>query len=329
MWCILPSLVGCRGARTERNTLDELPIVAENLDGISEAAAALYTQQEDGTYRLPVKGAGGFEIVETSKSTANMNRVRNERDAFRNKLRAFEKLGRPPEDLQGLLELAEVIPEGKGADDIRAALAALEKTGGDPDKAVEERVRVQTQAALSKHQKELEKRDGAVSKMRGALHSTLVRSEISRALAEAGVTGAAAKLLATHLEAEHVRVAEEQDGDDVRYGVEVIGADRQRRYGADGSPFSVKSLVDEMKASEEYAAFFPGSGSSGAGTKQPGGNTNNGASALAHGVRNVGGQKVISQSTFKEWARGRGAPPQKLVELMEAIGKQEIKVVPD
>lgn len=304
-----------------------LKLVLDSLDGVDDGIASLYGEV-DGRYVLQTEAAGGFEVVDSKRSTDNMNRIRNERDAFKNKLRSFEKLGRGPDDLASLLELADVIPEGKGADDLRAAFAALDKTGGDPDKTIEERVRQQTAAALSKHAKELEKRDGAVAKMRQSLHSTLVRSEISRALAEAGVTGAAAKLLASHLEAEHVRVAEEQDGDEIRYGVEVIGADRQRRYGADGSAFSVKALVDEMRGNDEYAAFFPGSGSSGAGSKQPGSNTN-GSPTLAHGVRLVGGKKTVTMSTFQNWSRGKGAPPTELAKLMDSVLKQEIQVVPD
>lgn len=116
----------------------------------------------------------------------------------------------------------------------------------------------------SAHRTEVEKYTKRIEALTGQLHSHLVTSTATAALAEAGAIDV--DLVLPHLQTQ-VKVAEE----DGKFNVFVVdGAGDPRYSGNTGAPMTIKELVAEMRSKDKFAPLFKSDSHSGGG-RAPGG----------------------------------------------------------
>ena len=115
---------------------------------------------------------------------------------------------------------------------------------------------------IEANKKELEKRDQRNQALQNQLYGLLVENSAVAAVAELkGVP----ELLLPFIKTQ-VKVAEENG----EFKVQVLDGQGEVRYGATGSPMTIKELVQEMKAQEKYGRLFESEAPAGPGGKPPG-----------------------------------------------------------
>lgn len=212
-----------------------LKLTVDSLEAVDETYHDLYEPDGD-RFKLKVEG-----IEDTSGLKSALQKERKEREAREKQAKAWERLGKSPEEIEELLEAQA-----------RADEAKAEKAG-EWDKL---------KAQMNeKHQSEIKAREDKIAAMRSALERHLVDAAATAAIAsEKGVPD----LLLPHVQ-RHVRVVEE-DGE---FAVKVVDAKGDPRVDGKGEPLTIADLVKEMKASEIFGRAFEASGNTGSG-KQPG-----------------------------------------------------------
>lgn len=205
----------------------------ETLDGLNEALHQLYTKQEDGRFYLDVDG-----LPEMSVALKKANKEAAERR------KALEKLDGIDPERYAELEKAE---QDRATHDAEAK--------GQWDK-----LRVQM---AENHQKDLDAERGNSGRYRTALEQHLVDAQATVAIVDAkGVP----QLLLPHVKG-RVKVIE-QDG---QFTVQVLDAQGNPMVvDAAGTPATIKSLVEHMKADPIFGRAFEGSGASGGGASSAG-----------------------------------------------------------
>lgn len=164
-------------------------------------------------------------------------------------LSALEQYGSNPAEIaQGIEKaIAEATKGKKGPEEIQQAVKAAQ------------------QAMAEAHAKELKghvERNGLLTQH---LHTHLFNSEARAALAELGAVNA--DLVLPFLQTQ-VQVVEENG----RFSVQVKGPDGNPRYSGVGTgPMTVKELVTEMRAQDQFKPFFKSDKPSGGGTPGAGG----------------------------------------------------------
>lgn len=111
----------------------------------------------------------------------------------------------------------------------------------------------------SKYQKELEARDSDLGRTRSALQKHLIEGTAIAAIAK---EKGSAKLLLPHV-VSRARMVEE-DGE---YRVEVLGANGEPMFNAEGERASIEDVVRELKASEDFLGAFEATGRAGSGAQ--------------------------------------------------------------
>jgi hypothetical protein len=215
----------------------KLKITKAEWEGLEEGIQKLY-EEKNGEYVLSVEG-----VEDTTGLKNALQKERNEREKFAKQVKAWETLGKTPEEISELLAKLD-------ADEAKKA----EKAGEW------EKVKAQL---LDSHKKELEKKDGVIAKMQQSLESYLVDANATAAIAE---LKGAPMLLLPHVKAS-VKVIE----NDGRYMVQVVDTAGTPRVNSKGDPLTIKELVEEMKQSEIFGRAFESTGTSGSGAS--GGNT--------------------------------------------------------
>lgn len=211
-----------------------LKLEVTTLDEVPEAARSLY-KEADGKFLLDVDVE---PAVRTATSKAN-----KEAADFRHKVKAWEKLGKSPEEIEDLLVAHARAEEEKAA------------KGGEWDK-----LKLQM---VEKHGKELEGERAKGMRLRGTLERHLIDGAATAAIAEAkGVP----QLLLPHVRA-HVRVVEEND----EFVARVVDAKGDPRVDSKGNFMSIGDLVSEMRQNEVFGRAFESSGAGGSGTPPNGG----------------------------------------------------------
>ncbi|MDR1648770.1 MAG: hypothetical protein LBR71_00790 [Synergistaceae bacterium] len=211
-------------------------------EGLEEGLRKLY-EEKDGEYVMSVEG-----IEDTTGLKNALQKERADREKFAKQVKAWEALGKTPEEISELLAKLD-------EDEAKRA----EKAGEW------EKVKAQL---LDSHKKELEKKDGDIAKMRLALESHLVDAAATAAIAE--LKGVPQLLLP------HVKTAVKVVEADGRYTVQVVDAAGTPRVNAKGDLLSIKELVEEMRQSDVFGGrAFESTGTSGggAGGGKPGGST--------------------------------------------------------
>ena len=209
-----------------------LPLTVDSIDDVPEAIRDQY-KEVDGVFRLDLEG---YEDPANLKSA-----LQKEREAAKNaakQVKAWESIGKTPEEIQELLEAQQK----KQEEDLNKA--------GEWDKL---KAQMNDQFA-----KEKEKLQSALTAKERAIEKHLIDAQATAAIAE--LKGVPALLL-PHVKAS-VKVIEE-DGE---YSVRVVGPDGNPRVNAQGDYLSIKDLVSEMRQSDIFGRAFEASGTSGSGT---------------------------------------------------------------
>lgn len=212
-----------------------LKMTVDSLEAVDEPLRDFYEQDGD-KFKLKVEG-----VEDTTGLKTALQKERREREAREKQAKAWERLGKSPEEIEELLNAQARIEEEKAT------------KAGEWDKL---------KAQMNeKHQSEIKAREEKIAAMQATLERHLVDAAATAAIAaEKGVPD----LLLPHVQ-RHVRVVEE-DGE---FAVKVVDAKGDPRVDAKGEPLTIADLVKEMKASEIYGRAFEASGNTGSG-KQPG-----------------------------------------------------------
>lgn len=212
----------------------KLNINKAEFDALGEGVKGFY-EEKDGSYRLLVDGI---------EDTAGLKRALEAERANAKKAKAFEALGKTPEEISELLKKLEEEEEKKA------------EKSGEWDKL---------KAQLNEqHAKALAEKDKVIETLRSRLERELVDAKAVEAISEKkGV----AQLLLPHVRA-NVRVVENDAGELV---VRVVGADAEPRLNSKGDYMTIAELVEEMSKSDVFGRAFEASGISGSNNKGGGG----------------------------------------------------------
>lgn len=226
------------------DSIDTIPVDFRGLYEVKEGKAHL--RAEDPGVKSAVSAIQGLQGA--------LTKARGEVKALSGKvvdLSALEQYGSTPAEIaQGIEKaISEATKGKKGPEEIQQAVKAAQ------------------QAMAEAHGKELKTLQDRASMLTQHLHTHLFTSEARAALAEAGALNA--DLVLPFLQ-QQVLVAEENG----RFSVQVKGPDGNPRYSGVGTgPMTVKELVTEMRAQEQFKPFFKSDKPSGGGTPGSGGGT--------------------------------------------------------
>ncbi len=210
-----------------------LKLTVDSLDGMDDAAKALYVQDGE-KFKLDV------DVPQPEDTSGLKNALQAERkiaNALDKKVKNWEKLGKQPEEIQELIEAQEL-----------QARSQAEKRG-EFDKILAQ--------VNEKNIQALKAKDETIGQMRKRLESELVDAKAIAAIAAAkGKTKLLLPLVKNQL-----RV-------DENFNVVVLGADGETPKVDDkGNPVGITELVNEMRQSEDYGSAFEGAGHTGSGTR--------------------------------------------------------------
>ena len=209
----------------------KLKVTADEYKKLDEGIKGLY-EEKDGGYVLSIDG-----LEDTSGLKSALEKERKARSDFEKLSKAFQGLGKTPEEIAELLKVQDEAEKGK-----------LEQKG--------EWEKLKNQL-LEGHKKAIETKDEEVKKMRSALESYLVDAAATEAIAsEKGIP----QLLLPHVKGT-VKVVEEEG----KYHVRILGADGSPRVNTKGEFLGIKDLVTEMKGNDVFGRAFDGTGTGGGG----------------------------------------------------------------
>lgn len=215
-----------------------LKLTVDSLDAVDEPLRALYEEAE-GKFRLKVDG-----IEDTGGLKTALQKERADRAAYEKQVKAWQGLGKSPDEIKELLAAQTKAEEDK-----------LNKAG-EWDK-----LRAQMN---EKHQADLKVKDETIGQMRKRLQAELVDAKAVSAIASA--KGVPDLLLP------HVQRFTKVDDD---FNVVVVDAKGDPRVNGKGEPLTIADLVSEMRASEVYGRAFEASGNTGGGTRPANGGGGN------------------------------------------------------
>lgn len=214
-----------------------LKLVVDKIDDVPEAIRGEYVEK-DGKFQLNVD-----DLPDITPLKKAVEAERKARSALETKIKAWEKLGKSTDEIQGMIEEFAKIEEGKLTqagewDKLKAQMNAKHSD--------------EVKALLAK----LDAKDGELKSVLATADSRLIRTEATAAIAAAkGVP----ELLLPHVQ-QFLRV-------DDKGNVTVVDAQGGPRVNGKGDPLTVNDLVNELKASDLFGRAFEGSGNSGSGMR--------------------------------------------------------------
>jgi hypothetical protein len=221
----------------------------DSLDKVPEDFRGLYVETDDG-YKLnsddPGVGSAVKAIVGLNKALVASRAEAQDAKSKAVDLGPLKDYGETPEDI---------------AEAFNNKLEEASKTAkGKNDETVEAKIKATREAMADAHGKEKDQMNKRIEALTGQLYSRMVSAEATAALAEAGAINP--KLVLPFIE-QQVDVAEE-DGE---FQVRVIDpVKKQERFsGTTGSHMTIKELVQEMKADEQYEPLFKSEAPAGGG----------------------------------------------------------------
>lgn len=212
--------------------MPKLKAVLDTLDGLPEGQKGLYVESEDGKFRLD---AEGIEDVGGLKST--VDKLRKERKELTEKLKKVGDID--TEEFERLR--AESEQRAEKGDDLEKRLATAQK----------------------KFDREKAELDSKLLARDKKIHQLVAEDKAREAIETAG---GRPKVLLPHV-LTNTKVIEE-DGDFVAVVIDEKGNERTAKSG--DKRFSLEDLVLELKADEEFASAFNGTGASGTGAPPSG-----------------------------------------------------------
>jgi Txe/YoeB family toxin of Txe-Axe toxin-antitoxin module len=222
-----------------------LKLIIDKLEDVDEALRPLY-EEKDGKFQLAVEG-----IEDASGLKKALNSERQQRAAFEKKVKAWEALGKTPEEIAELTAAAQQAEEDKlkGAGEWEKLKAQM----NDAHKR-----------ALDAKDAAIAAKDAEIAGMRASLERHLI---VAQATAEIAAAKGEPELLLPVVQ-RFMKVNEENGN----YSTQIVDAKGDPRVDAKGNPLSLSALMAELKANEKYGRAFEGSGSSGSGMPPGGGN---------------------------------------------------------
>jgi len=211
-----------------------LALIVDSIDTVPEALRGEYTEK-DGKFHLNVEG-----LDDTAGLKSALQKTRAERDAEQRQRKAWERLGKTPDEIAELLAKIE--------EDTTAAA----RKKGDVDAILK-----QKQEAWDKEKAALL---GEIDASRSSERSAVVGERVLGALAKAGATEEGTELLPERL-ATRIKF-ETVDGKRVLKIMQADGETPMAGSGADGAA-TIDDLVKE--ATTKYPSLFKGSGAAGGG----------------------------------------------------------------
>lgn len=215
----------------------KLPYTTDSLDGIDEAHHGLY-EEKDGKFVLSIDGLP--EPDDNSGLKTALERERESRKKFEKQIRAWEKVGKTPDEIAELLEQAEE----------RARKKAEEE--GDFDKLLSQH--------RTKWEKEKDDLEAELEAARASERSAIIGNSLMAALTKAGATEEGIDLLPDRLAN---RISFERDGSE--RVIKIMAADGVTPMA--GSSKDGTATFDDLvkEAVEKYPSLFKGSGAGGSG----------------------------------------------------------------
>jgi hypothetical protein len=234
-------------------------LMQEEWGGLSADVQAHYAAAEDGSYRLEISPAGGFEFADTRKLKAALQTERVERTKAAKALKALtERVGDMDVDaareaVQKVAAMGDWDPEKKLAE----AKKQFEQQLADKYEGAQKQL-------LAKHTEEIKARDSMLSSTQAQLQAQLIASAGVSAI---NAAGGSVDLLLPIVE----RTTRMKLGEDGRYYAEVVdmtGTPRLSTKSGSTSPMSVAELVEELRGDEKFARAFDGTGAKGSGSSR-------------------------------------------------------------
>lgn len=237
------------------------PIIdTATFQGLDPILQAEYKPQDDGTYKLSVGAAGGYELANTANLLSSVRNARAERDEAATKLREMQgRLG--DHDLDALLQaqnrLAELEARGQGnSQDAQALRAEIEAE-------VTERFQ-QREATLSEsHQTELAKLEDRAKSLSQRMQDLVFNQAATQAILDVD-KNAEPRFLIPELR-NRSQLVEQEDGS---FAVQVVGADgKQVLKSKNGEvvPVDLSDVVGELRKDPVFGRAFGAMGSGGSG----------------------------------------------------------------
>ena len=273
-------------------------LTAEEWGGLSADVKTHYALvDEDGSYRLEVSPAGGFEFANTQGLKSALQKERTARGSAESKLNALtEKVGDMDVDagraaIEKVAEMADFDPDKK--------LAAAKE---EFEKKVSEKYDALSKATAMKHTTEVDGMKATMATTLAQLQKELIASAATAAISKAG---GSVELLLPIVE-RTTRMQPRDDGTFVAEVVDIGGQPRLSPKAGKMDPMSVAELVEEMRGNDTYARAFDGTGASGSGSSRN----------AAGGGKPAGGAKTVAKGDLAGMAAN-----------MEGIAKGEVTVV--
>lgn len=276
-----------------------LDLVVDSKDGLAEDIAAEYepgTDALEGKFILQTKAAGGLAVEDVAGLKKSLEASRGEVNVAQKKLKTFDGISDPKAAKDAMKKVAEM-------------------AGWDPDKEVSEKIAAREAELIKVHTEALTKETSRGDGLASQLEKTLVIAAATEAIQKAG---GRIQLLLPHVR-NQVRMKQSEGGDFIAEVFDPVN--KSPRVGdTQGNPMTIPALVAEMKASDDFAAAFDGTGSTG------GGAGGGGAGNAESGKKGGSGGDAPTKKTGKVPTVSR-SDQTAMNDNWEKIAKGEVEVV--
>lgn len=234
-----------------------LPLFVEKIDDVDENLRSLYSEK-DGKFYLDAEGLEDLHS-EVNKSKSFVKRANDEAKAERLKRRAYEAIGKSPEEIQAILEEYGSLQELKEKHEMTEA----EKKGQW------DQLRAQMN---EKHAEQLKAKDALIlaeqeknNRLLSSIQQHLVNSSATAAIAQhKGIPQLLLPFVARHIKCSR----DEETGE---FQLSVVDDKGEPKVNGKGEPLTIEEFVSEMRADATFGRAFEGTGASGGGPRPPGG----------------------------------------------------------
>lgn len=228
-----------------------LKAIVTSLDGLPDSVATEYAKNdEDGRFYLQVDPVDGHALEDVAGLKNTLSGIQKERTEARERLKRFDGLDpdKAREDRARVEEMADWTPDDK-----------VKQLMADQNKQV-----------MEKHAAEMEAERAKSAKSREQLGKLLVQGEAHAALSRHKMAKGGAELLMPHIVSQ-VKLVANEAGDLIPRVMSADGTERiSLKPNSGATPMGIEELVETMKDSDTFALAFAGSGASGSGASTSG-----------------------------------------------------------
>jgi len=234
-----------------------MPVLAEvnqkALEGLTGTVElkSLYTQQDNGMFRLDVESVNGVALEDVLGLKSSLSKTLDRAKGAEKKLKEFESRyeGIEPDKARDAIAKLEEFANGKFDDKSKAQIDAAVNQFKEKSAQEAEILR-----------KEIEKQKADVDKWKTAAVNKSKATEINAAIAKVGANPNLSYYLDT------VTKPELQENGDIKLMIrDKQGNVKLTNKSGSVEPMTVEEHVAELKGIDSFAAFFPGTGATGTG----------------------------------------------------------------